>query len=109
MMVYKNLYDKLLQIAIDGNYTPAQVRSATKAQVASLLDIDVSDPAWTGGNIGLFKNLRENIAQQLEINIITPKIASIKAAIEAVFPNAEYTVKKRQGIVIVFLNGRDEK
>ena len=107
-MNFQELNSQLLQIAVDNNYSPQQVRDATKTQVAGLLGVSVSDPEWTGGNIGFFENLKENIAREIEDKIITPKIGSIRTAIESVFPNAEYTVKKRRRVVTVYLDGKPE-
>ena len=101
----KELHSKLLEIAIDNNYTPEQVHNVTKKQVAGLLSESVAAAFWTGGNLGFFINLRENIAREIEYNIITPKISAIRTAIELVFPDAEYIVKKRQRKVIVYLDG----
>ena len=49
-MIFEDIYNRLLQIAVDNNYTPQQVRSATKKQVATLLGEDEKDKFWTGGN-----------------------------------------------------------
>ncbi len=107
-MIYEVLFNKLVDKAISLGLTREQVREVTKEQVANFLDEDVNDPRWSGGNIGLFQNLRENVAREIEAKIIRPKIAEIKTAIEVIFPNAEYTVKRRQKIVTIFLEGKPE-
>ncbi len=92
-------YIKFKEYALDNKLSTIDVRNMTKQQAAAVIDISPDAAFWSGGNIGFFINLRENIAREVEDNIITPKIGSIRSAIEAVFPDAEYTVKKRQRIV----------
>jgi len=105
-MDFREIKTLLLEKATDNKYTPEQVRSATKTQIASLLSIGEVDPAWSGGNIGFFYNLKENVARLLEAEIFKPKAAQIESDIRAVFPDAEFTAKRRQRIVIVYLDGK---
>ncbi len=106
MQDFETLINQLLQIAIDNNYTPKEVRDATKAQVAGLLGVSASNPKWTGGNIGFFNNLKETIARQLEINIKQVKFAKVKPAIATEFEDVEYDVNYRKGKVVAYLNGK---
>ncbi len=46
-----------------------QVRNASKDQVANILGVDVNDPRWSGGNKGLWINLKANILQKMQQDI----------------------------------------
>ena len=107
MIMYAEALTALLQYAINNSYTPAQARSATKQQVATILSVDVDDPRWSGGNIGMFTNLCENVARALQAEINEADYIIFKNAVRAVFPNATFTANKRHRVVRTLVDGKD--
>ena len=104
-MTFDEAYTKLLQYAQAHDYTPEQIESTTKTQVANVLDIDINASFWTDYNNGFFLNLRANIAQALRIKKITQDLLLLRDAIIAIFPNMDYEVNKRHKIITLYLDG----
>jgi len=102
------LYKNLRQIALDGDYTVAKIKRATKEQVAELLALDVDAAFWSGGNIGFFENLKLNLAQELQEMDNAADEQTLKGLLKAMFPDAviERDHSERDPCVKVFYKGK---
>lgn len=104
-MSIKTVRATFLQMVIDGEYTPQQVRDVTLNQVANQLNISGDNLAWAENNPRFFNNLKEFVAQELENNTMNTNISMIWADILVIYPNAEKRVFRRQKKVIIYLEG----
>lgn len=104
-MNYDNVFNKLTDEAKRLGLTAKQVRGLTKQQVANYLNENADDPRWSDGNVGLFTNLRENVARELEREVNQADMIRARNAVLAIFPNATFNLSERGGTVIIKLNG----
>jgi len=95
--------ERLLQIAVDGDYTPLQVRDVTFSQVVSQLNMSEGTISWIENNIGFFNNVKEAVAKEFEDNILMSNISQVWQEVLAAYPDAEKQVNKRQKKVIIYL------
>ena len=118
MITENPLYLQLKQIAADGGYTAAQVRDATKDQVAALLSQAGDAGFWSGGNVGFFTALRDTLAEELQRQEDTAAMAALRDYLRTGgrvwfddnFPDAQFDKGRCRDkrYVILWLDGRPD-
>lgn len=105
------IYKQFEQVAIDGNFTIAQVQNATKTQIANLLRVSKNsliDRFIQNMKNTLVARLRRRDDETDRQFLINQLEGSARTAFRIRFPDAEVEKKRDDGkrIIIIHLDGK---